>query len=145
MRFLGIFCVLFGALQWGILLWHYRFDLDALLANWALWGSLALAGMLIVAGLSFLFRPAALAVRLFALTCAFYALGLYAEIIPLYQAQLLQALGMGTQIAVVVGGLVVLRLSYGLISRAMLKRFDKAQREKDFAAQADAIRKARIE
>lgn len=142
MQFLGIFCLLFGALQWGVLIWHYRLDLDALLANWALWGTLILASMLIVSGISFLLRPWLMAVRLFALACSFYLLGMYAEMLPAFQAQLMQKFGMAAQIIVVVGGLLVLRISYALISRPMLKRVAALQREgkfvKEVSKQTDA-------
>lgn len=134
MRFLGIFCLLFGGLQWGSLLWYYRVNLNLLLANWTHWGTLVLASMLILAGLSLVFKPMMLAVRLFAVTAAFYLLGLYAEILPLFQGQLIQKFGMGAQIVVVLGGIIVLRLSYGLISKPLLKKLAAQQREQRFVS-----------
>lgn len=132
MRFLGIFCLLFGGLQWGSLLWHYHLNLNMLLANWMLWGTLVLASLLILAGLSLVFKPMMLAVRLFAITGAFYMLGLYAEIMPMFQGQLVDKFGMGAQIVVVLGGIIVLRLSYGLISKPLLKKLAAQQREQRF-------------
>lgn len=141
MKTIGAFCFILGAAQLGLLGWHYQHDLNALLNNYSLWGTMILSSLLVIAGAGFLFKPNIVFVKLFAVVCAFYVLGIFSQVLALYQAELFKAMGYKMQIASMIGSILVLRISYGLVNRIMTKRLAAQKREHTFLVENNLTQK----